>query len=228
MDLHGTDNKCPIIRTVDEKQLTLVSIQTQKEDCMLNLPIVRTFLFVDRTPYAMKIARTVQARPKTETLGENSGDVKAPELVGNVGVSIYEQGAVRITAEFDEPIKGFQLQYVSPDLVENDIQIEDLSTGRGTYRWKEEGKLPDEAAIFSKEAEENGRYDIYKFKRPDGTFYELRLSVVDNEVSIIFLNPGGMDDETYQGAVEMLIEHPSTHLKVKDGAGNLSGDVLHN
>ncbi|WP_289140897.1 hypothetical protein [uncultured Brevibacillus sp.] len=138
-------------------------------------------------------------------------------------MSIYGQGAVRITSEFDEPIKGFQLQYVSPDLVENDIQIEDLSTGRGTYTWKEKGGSPDSTSIFSKEAEENGRYDIYKCQRPDETFYELRLSVVGNKVSIVFLNPGGMDDETYQRAVEMLIEHPSTHLKVKDEAGNLSG-----
>ena len=142
-------------------------------------------------------------------------------------MSIYGQGAVRITAEFDESIKGFQLQYVSPDLVENDIQIEDLSTGRGTYTWKEEGESPDSTSIFSKEAEENGRYDIYKFQRPDGTFYELRLNVDGNKVFIIFLNPGGIDDETYKVAVEELIELPSTHLKVKDAAGNLSGDVLH-
>ncbi len=161
-------------------------------------------------------------------LGENREDEEAPSLTEDVEVSIRPGGnAVQITASFNEDIKGFRLQYVSlSDGVYNDFDITDLDAGIGTYKWTEDGN-DHVTSTVTKETEPNGRYDIYKFERPDGSFYELWLDNQGRTISVIFSTPYDLDDDTFRSYVEMLIADPSTHLKVTDEAGNTSDDLLH-
>jgi hypothetical protein len=82
-------------------------------------------------------------------------------------------------------------------------------------------------STVTQDTEPNGRFDIYKFERPDGSFYELWLDNQGSTISIIFSTPYGLDDDTFRSYVEMLIADFSTHLMVTDEAGNTSSDLLH-
>ncbi|RNB89486.1 hypothetical protein EDM56_09820 [Brevibacillus fluminis] len=135
-------------------------------------------------------------------------------------------GAVQISAQFDEPVKGFRLQYVSPDEAENDITIGNMAVEAGTYDWIEDG-IPFSSPGVTRHVDSGTGIVTYQFDRGDGSHYDLQLLKSGNTFAIIFNTPNGMDDSDYKGAVEMLVTQSTTRLEVWDAADNMSGELLH-